>query len=56
MSLQEFLYMGGYGLYVWSAYGLCAIVLIFNVFQSLSRQRKILREPGNRLRRQESKK
>ncbi|MEE8379239.1 MAG: heme exporter protein CcmD [Gammaproteobacteria bacterium] len=56
MSLQEFLHMGGYGFYVWTSYGLCAIVLILNVIQSLSRQRKIMRELTIRLRRQESKK
>ncbi len=28
--MQEFLYMGGYGGYVWSAFGLTAIVLIWN--------------------------
>lgn len=28
--MQEFLYMGGYGRYVWSAFGLTALVLIWN--------------------------
>ncbi|MFB3091050.1 MAG: heme exporter protein CcmD [Gammaproteobacteria bacterium] len=51
MSIQEFLHMGGYGFYVWSSYCLTAIVLIFNVIQSLTLQRKTLRELNNRLRR-----
>ena len=51
MSIQEFFDMVGYGFYVWSSYGLTAIVLIFNVIQSLSLQRKTLRELNNRLRR-----
>ena len=51
MSVQEFFHMGGYGFYVWSSYGLTAIVLIFNIIQSLSLQRKTLRELTNRLRR-----
>ncbi|MCH9049454.1 MAG: heme exporter protein CcmD [Proteobacteria bacterium] len=51
MSIQEFFHMGGYGFYVWSSYGLTAIVLIFNVIQSLTLQRKTLRELNNRLRR-----
>lgn len=51
MSIQEFFHMGGYGFYVWFSYGLTAIVLIFNVVQSLSLQRKTLRELNNRLRR-----
>lgn len=28
MSLNDFLQMGGYGAYVWSCYGLTALVLI----------------------------
>jgi len=56
MSLQEFFHMGGYGSYVWASYGLCAVVFIFNVIQSLSRQRKVLRELRNRIRRLESNK
>jgi len=28
MSLSDFLHMGGYGAYVWSCYGLTAVVLI----------------------------
>jgi len=30
MNLQEFLNMGGYAGYVWSAYGLTALVLVWN--------------------------
>jgi heme exporter protein CcmD len=30
MDLQEFLRMGGYAGYVWSAYGLTALVLVWN--------------------------
>jgi heme exporter protein D len=30
MDLQNFLHMGGYAGYVWSAYGLTAVVLIGN--------------------------
>jgi heme exporter protein D len=30
MALQEFLGMGGYAGYVWSAYGLTALVLVWN--------------------------
>lgn len=56
MSLQEFLHMGGYGFYVWTSYGLCAVVLTFNVLQSLYRQRKVLGELGKRIRRLESNK
>ena len=34
--------MGGYAFYVWSSYGLCAVVMILNVLQSVSRQKKTL--------------
>jgi heme exporter protein D len=30
MDLQEFLKMGGYAAYVWSAYGLTLVVLLLN--------------------------
>jgi heme exporter protein D len=30
-SLHEFLTMGGYGMYVWPAYGLAALVVAVNV-------------------------
>jgi|APLow6443716910_1056828.scaffolds.fasta_scaffold960907_2 heme exporter protein CcmD len=30
MDLQEFLRMGGYAGYVWTAYGLTALVLVLN--------------------------
>jgi len=31
MSLQEFFAMGGYGLYVWTSYGLTFVVLLANI-------------------------
>jgi len=30
MDLQSFFHMGGYAQYVWSAYGLTALVLLWN--------------------------
>jgi heme exporter protein D len=30
MDLREFLDMGGYAVYVWTAYGLTAVVLLLN--------------------------
>ncbi len=32
--MQEFLNMGGYGAYVWSSFGLTAVVLIWNWFDA----------------------
>ncbi len=31
MNLQEFFAMGGYGLYVWTSYGLTLVVLLANI-------------------------
>jgi heme exporter protein D len=44
MSLQEFLHMGGYAFYVWSAYAVFAVVLIGNLVYPLRRRRQLLRE------------
>lgn len=41
-SLNDFLHMGGYGQYVWSAYGITAIAMLISVVVPL-RQHKILR-------------
>ena len=40
----EFLNMGGYGVYVWPAYLIVAIVLIVNLIVPLRRHRKLLDE------------
>ena len=40
--MTEFLNMGGYGLYVWPAYLIVAIVLILNLVVPLRRHRRLL--------------
>jgi len=40
-ALREFFYMGGYGFYVWSAYGVTFIVLVANVIVPLVRAREL---------------
>lgn len=42
--MTEFLYMGGYGGYVWSAYGLCLLVLLANVIAARLRNHNARRE------------
>jgi heme exporter protein CcmD len=37
--MQEFLNMGGYGRYVWSAYGLWLAVLAWNVWSAVRLER-----------------
>lgn len=49
---REFIAMGGYGLYVWSAYGLSAALLIANVLAAIRRERRVLREIARELSRQ----
>jgi heme exporter protein D len=55
MTLNEFFSMGGYATYVWSAYGICSVVLILNVIQPLMRERKTIRELQKRLQSQKNK-
>jgi heme exporter protein D len=39
--LQEFLAMGGYAFYVWSAYGLGLVILVWNVVAPRRRERQL---------------
>lgn len=52
MNLREFLNMGGYAFYVWTAYALAAIVLVANVVVPLLAARKQRRDLRGRLRRE----
>ena len=42
-SLREFLHMGGYAVYVWSAYALGLVVLLWNVWAPVRRERQLQR-------------
>ncbi|MBI3545048.1 MAG: heme exporter protein CcmD [Gammaproteobacteria bacterium] len=47
MNWTQFFAMGGYGFYVWSSYGLAAVILILNLYLPLHRRktvRRLLRE------------
>ena len=46
--MMEFLNMDGYGIYVWPAYLIVAIVLIVNLMTPLRRHRKLLGEISTR--------
>lgn len=50
MNLAEFIAMGGYAPYVWSAYGIAAVVLVVNVLAPLHRRRQLLEELRRRAR------
>lgn len=44
--MSEFFAMGGYGLYVWSAYAVTAVVLIGNVIAAVGLHRQMRRAAG----------
>ena len=47
-EIAHFFDMGGYAVYVWSAYGLVLAVLVANVAGPLVRQRRLLRRLSER--------
>jgi heme exporter protein D len=51
-SLADFLAMGGHGAYVWSAYGLCMVVLAWNAVLPLLARRRYLDDLARRRRRE----
>ncbi|MGZ4959972.1 MAG: heme exporter protein CcmD [Methylomonas sp.] len=44
MSLESFLYMGGYAAYVWPAYGITGLVLVGNVVWPVLQRKQLLRQ------------
>lgn len=44
-QLQHFIEMGGYGIYVWPAYGITFAVLLMNIIVPCIRHRQLLRQP-----------
>jgi heme exporter protein D len=43
MNWSQFFFMGGYGLYVWGAYGFTAVVLIGNVIGAIRKHKSTLK-------------
>lgn len=52
-TLQAAISMDGHGVYVWSAYALTVLIMIYLVMSPGRRQRKILRELRGELRREQ---
>ncbi len=52
MTLTEFLHMGGYAFYVWTSYGLAAVILIANLLVPLLNARRQRRDLIGKLRRE----
>lgn len=46
MNLSEFLHMGGYGFYVWTAYGIVALLLTLNTVLPILQHRRLKRNAG----------
>lgn len=44
MTLGEFFAMGGYGFYVWSAYGITLLLLIVNVVVPIRQRKQFFRQ------------
>lgn len=47
-AVSEFLYMGGYAFYVWTAYALGLVVLVLNVVLPLRQERQLRRAVAKR--------
>ena len=41
-ALANFFYMGGYAVYIWPAYGITSVVLLFQFFYVLRKRKKQL--------------
>lgn len=50
-SLSEFLAMGGYAFFVWTAYGIATVVLAANVVLPILHKRRLLAELARKARR-----
>ncbi|PZO11107.1 MAG: heme exporter protein CcmD [Burkholderiales bacterium] len=46
-NLNEFLAMGGYGLYVWGSLGMCAAVVVAELMVIRFRRRFLVEEAGD---------
>ena len=51
--MTEFLSMGGYAAYVWSAYGISLAVLLANVWLPINREKQLLQSLKKRQQREE---
>jgi len=48
-ALSEFLAMGGYAAYVWSAYGLCTAILAWNILNARRQAQQTVQRLKQRL-------
>jgi len=43
-SFSAFIEMGGYGLYVWSAYSITLVVFVYNIAKPILMRKQVIRE------------
>jgi heme exporter protein D len=53
--MAEFLDMGGYAAYVWSAYGISLVVLILNIILPIHREKELIKSIQKKLQREEQR-
>jgi heme exporter protein D len=54
-SFQDFWHMGGYGFYVWTSYGLTAVVVAVEIVQTRMRRKRVLQQLRDNFDSEESK-
>jgi len=54
MTVSEFFYMGGHAAYVWSAYGITAVVMTWVIVGPIIQRKKIIKELTRKINRQEA--
>lgn len=52
-SFSEFIAMGGYGFYVWLAYGVSLFSVLLLILSTLQKRKKIFKQVGDRLQREQ---
>ncbi|OAN18584.1 transcriptional regulator [Photobacterium jeanii] len=52
-SFSDFLAMGGYASYVWSAYGISFLAMLWILMSSLNKKRRLMAELKNKIAREQ---
>ena len=50
-NMNEFLHMGGYAVFVWSSFGISALVLLLNVLFPIMRRKQLIRDVEGHIKR-----
>ena len=53
INMNEFLHMGGYAVFVWSSFGISALVLLLNVVLPIMRRKQLIRDVEGHIRRKQ---